>query len=128
MEYFKKFLKEVLRLVPPVSKFYRLVIEDFTVDGYTIPEGYTYAYNIAAAARNECDSPEECHPERYDDPQCPLNKPYGFAPFVGGEMNMLVHACTRAYTSSIHAIQHCSNIALLQHILYGCSTCVVPPL
>eukprot|EP00953_Heterococcus_sp_UTEX-ZZ885_P037020 19051-Heterococcus_DN1.PRE.1 len=50
MEYFKKFLKEVLRLVPPVSKFYRLVIEDFTVDGYTIPEGYTYAYNIAAAA------------------------------------------------------------------------------
>jgi hypothetical protein len=41
---------------------------------------------FTVAQRNECDFPEECLPERYDDPQCPLNRPYGFAPFAGGEV------------------------------------------
>ena len=36
--------------------------------------------------RNSVRNPEEMIPERYDDPECPLNKPYGFTPFGGGEV------------------------------------------
>eukprot|EP00953_Heterococcus_sp_UTEX-ZZ885_P014766 8338-Heterococcus_DN1.PRE.5 len=86
MDYFAKFLKEVLRLKPAVPGFFKSVIEEFEFDGYTVCTSDVYVYHTAAVQRDACDDSEKCIPERYNDPNCPLNQPYMFTPFGGGEV------------------------------------------
>ncbi|KAG5191049.1 cytochrome P450 [Tribonema minus] len=85
MTYMLNFVKECLRHHGPVLSFFRTVTDAFEVGGYKVPQGYIYQYHLAAVQRNSVEQPEKIIPERYEDPSNPLNQPFGFTPFGGGE-------------------------------------------
>ena len=63
----------------------------------------------AGVQRNSVKDFEQMILERYDDPECPLNKPYGFTPFGGGE------------------VRQCLLVAFAFTIInhYRCSSCMI---
>ncbi|KAG5175247.1 cytochrome P450 [Tribonema minus] len=85
MTYMQKFIKEMLRHHSPALSFYRELTDTFQVGGFTVPRGYMFQYHIPAVQRNTVPDPDKIIPERFDDPACPLNQPYGLTPFGGGE-------------------------------------------
>ncbi|KAG5175248.1 cytochrome P450 [Tribonema minus] len=89
MSYTLAFLKECLRVYSPVLNFPRTITTTFEASGYVLPKGYTYLYYPPAVQRHSVEDPDKIIPEKYDDPTCPLNRPYGFTPFAGGEYQCL---------------------------------------
>ncbi|KAG5175245.1 cytochrome P450 [Tribonema minus] len=84
MAYMHNFLKEVLRHHSPALGFSRTITDTFHVGGYTFPKGYILQYAISAVQKR-CEGPRGDHPERFEDLASPVNRPYGFTPFGGGE-------------------------------------------
>ncbi|KAM6185521.1 cytochrome P450 26C1 [Rhynchocyon petersi] len=88
-------VKEVLRLLPPVSGGYRTALRTFQLDGYQIPKGWSVMYSIrdthetAAVYRSP---PESFDPERFgaarDDARGAAGR-FHYIPFGGGARSCL---------------------------------------
>ncbi|XP_019494533.1 PREDICTED: cytochrome P450 26C1 [Hipposideros armiger] len=88
-------VKEVLRLLPPVSGGYRTALRTFELDGYQIPKGWSVMYSIrdthetAAVYRSP---PEGFDPERFgaagEDARGPSGR-FHYIPFGGGARSCL---------------------------------------
>ncbi|XP_036736046.1 cytochrome P450 26C1 [Manis pentadactyla] len=88
-------VKEVLRLLPPVSGGYRTALRTFELDGYQIPKGWSVMYSIrdthetAAVYRSP---PEGFDPERFHAPGEDARRASGrfhYIPFGGGARGCL---------------------------------------
>ncbi|MCC6765040.1 MAG: cytochrome P450 [Deltaproteobacteria bacterium] len=84
-------LKEVLRLHPPLVILMRGVVEDFTVEGVTIPAGKLVAISPAVSHRipELFRDPERFDPGRYDPGREEDEAPFAWIPFGGGH-----HRCS----------------------------------
>ena len=87
MVYLEQVIKEVLRLVPPVSGGLRKIIEDCSFQGFRIPKGWHAYYYISSVLKDPeiYKQPEIFNPERFN----PTNaedkkKPLCYIPFGGG--------------------------------------------
>ncbi|KAM4852669.1 cytochrome P450 26C1 [Thomomys bottae] len=88
-------VKEVLRLLPPVSGGYRTALRTFELDGYQVPKGWSVMYSIrdthetAAVYRSP---PEGFNPERFGARrEDALGSPsrFHYIPFGGGARSCL---------------------------------------
>lgn len=84
-------LKEVLRLHPPLVILMRGVVQDFTVEGATIPAGKLVAISPAVSHRipELFRDPERFDPSRYDPGRAEDETPFAWIPFGGGH-----HRCS----------------------------------
>ncbi|XP_004583586.2 cytochrome P450 26C1 [Ochotona princeps] len=83
-------VKEVLRLLPPVSGGYRIALRTFELDGYQIPKGWSVMYSIRdthETAAVYSSPPEGFYPERFgvarEDARGSLGR-FHYIPFGGG--------------------------------------------
>ncbi|XP_044518566.1 cytochrome P450 26C1 [Gracilinanus agilis] len=90
LHYLDCVIKEVLRLLPPVSGGYRTALQTFELDGYQIPKGWSVMYSIrdthetAAIYRSP---PEGFDPERFSSAWEEHHRAAGrfhYIPFGGG--------------------------------------------
>ena len=87
-------IKEALRLHPPLILLLRVAKQDFTVDGYLIPEGKLVAASPAVSNRIASDfpDPDSFSPERYLGPrEEDRANPWTWIPFGAGR-----HRCVGA--------------------------------
>jgi sterol 14-demethylase len=86
-------LKEVLRLHPPLVILMRGVLQDFTVEGVTIPAGKLVAISPAVSHRipELFRDPTRFDPSRYDQGREEDATPFAWIPFGGGH-----HRCSGA--------------------------------
>jgi sterol 14-demethylase len=86
-------LTEVLRLHPPLVILMRGVLEDFTVEGVTIPAGKLVAISPAVSHRipELFRDPTRFDPSRYDEGRAEDETPFAWIPFGGGH-----HRCSGA--------------------------------
>lgn len=84
-------LKEVLRLHPPLVILMRGVLQDFTVEGVTIPAGKLVAISPAVSHRipELFRDPDRFDPSRYDPGRAEDETPFAWIPFGGGH-----HRCS----------------------------------
>ncbi|WP_229423997.1 cytochrome P450 [Moorena producens] len=87
MTYLEQVLKEVLRIIPPVSGLFRKVIQSFEFEGYLIPQGWTVLCQITETHNNgeiyqdhQRFDPDRFSPDRTED----KHKTFGYIPFGGG--------------------------------------------
>ena len=66
--YLDQVVKEVLRLIPPVSGSFRRVVNDCVINGYRIPKGWTVLYSISVTHKDVLSftAPEAFDPDRFD--------------------------------------------------------------
>ncbi|XP_061601493.1 cytochrome P450 26C1 [Cololabis saira] len=80
-------VKEVLRVLPPVSGGYRTALQTFELDGYQIPKGWSVMYSIRDTHETAAvfQSPELFDPDRFG-PEREENKSsrFSYVPFGGG--------------------------------------------
>ncbi|XP_067409077.1 cytochrome P450 26C1 [Emydura macquarii macquarii] len=90
LRYLDCVIKEVLRVLPPVSGGYRTALQTFELDGYQIPKGWSVMYSIrdthetAAAFQSP---PESFDPDRFGSARQEDSKGAGrfhYIPFGGG--------------------------------------------
>jgi len=86
-----RFLGEQLRIMPPVTGVYRMLVEDMEVAGYTIPKGWKIMV-----------SPQAVHTDLYDDKQTldltidhSKLKDYEYMPFGGGARKCIGYGFAR---------------------------------
>jgi cytochrome P450 len=90
LPYTDAFVRETLRLYPPVYAFGREVTAPFSVGGYTLPKGSMILFSPFARQRNPAvyPEPERFRPERWLSADTRENKPvvrrFDFFPFGGG--------------------------------------------
>uniref|UniRef100_A0A4X2LU16 Cytochrome P450 family 26 subfamily C member 1 n=1 Tax=Vombatus ursinus TaxID=29139 RepID=A0A4X2LU16_VOMUR len=68
LQYLDCVIKEVLRLLPPVSGGYRTALQTFELDGYQIPKGWSVMYSIRDTHETAAvyqSPPEGFDPERF---------------------------------------------------------------
>ncbi|XP_041049757.1 cytochrome P450 26B1-like, partial [Carcharodon carcharias] len=87
LQYLDGVIKEVLRLLPPVSGVYRMALQTFKLGGFQIPKGWSVMYSI----RDTHDTaPIFQHPEIFDpdrfanDQMKEKNARFQYLPFGGG--------------------------------------------
>ncbi|XP_069467463.1 cytochrome P450 26C1 [Ambystoma mexicanum] len=87
LRYLDCVVKEVLRLLPPVSGGYRTALQTFELDGYQVPKGWSVMYNIrdthetaAVFQSAELFDPDRFGPERDEGRAGRFN----YIPFGGG--------------------------------------------
>lgn len=68
LRYLDQVVKEVLRVIPPVSGSFRRVVNDCVINGYRIPKGWTVLYSISATHKEVLSftAPEAFDPDRFD--------------------------------------------------------------
>ena len=99
LPYLDSFIKETLRLYPPIHVGNRIVAEDTAVSGYELQAGTRVMASIYLSHRDEryWDAPERFRPERFArDAQKP--PPFTYVPFGGG-----ARACIGAAFAQIEA-------------------------
>nr|XP_004653085.2 cytochrome P450 26C1 [Jaculus jaculus] len=102
LRYVDGVVKEVLRLLPPVSGGYRTALRTFELDGYQVPKGWSVMYSIrdthetAAVYRSppEGFDPERFAAEREDARGAPGR--FHYIPFGGGARGCLGQELARA--------------------------------
>ncbi|XP_010630391.1 cytochrome P450 26C1 [Fukomys damarensis] len=95
LRYVECVVKEVLRLLPPVSGGYRTALRTFELDGYQIPKGWSVMYSIRdthETATVYSSPPEGFDPERFgsareDEPGTSAR--FHYIPFGGGARRCL---------------------------------------
>lgn len=67
MSYLEQVLREVERLYPPVAGGFRGVVEEFEINGYTIPKGWQALYRINSTHKDRrvYTEPEQFDPDRF---------------------------------------------------------------
>ncbi|KAM4590841.1 LOW QUALITY PROTEIN: cytochrome P450 26C1 [Odontesthes bonariensis] len=80
-------IKEVLRVLPPVSGGYRTALQTFELDGYQIPKGWSVMYSIRDTHETAAvfQSPELFDPDRFgpERDESRLSR-FSYVPFGGG--------------------------------------------
>jgi len=89
MSYFNAFLREVLRLYPPVGLIFRYNAADEVFAGYKIPRDTKMFISPHLLHRNPkyWKDPLEFRPERWLDKEKAKHHPYAFLPFSAGGRN-----------------------------------------
>uniref|UniRef100_A0A8C4Q6C8 Cytochrome P450 26B1 n=1 Tax=Eptatretus burgeri TaxID=7764 RepID=A0A8C4Q6C8_EPTBU len=92
LNYLDWVIKEVLRLLPPVSGGYRIALKTFELDGCQIPKGWGVMYSIrdtqdmaAAFSSPQNFDPERFSPARQED----AKERFSYLPFGGGVRSCL---------------------------------------
>jgi cytochrome P450 len=85
LDYMDTFIKETLRLYPPIHVGNRIVNDDTTITGYELTAGTRVMASIYLSHRDEryWDEPQEFHPERFG-PEGERVPPFTYIPFGGG--------------------------------------------
>ncbi|XP_015262110.1 PREDICTED: cytochrome P450 26C1-like [Gekko japonicus] len=99
LRYLDGVIKEVLRLLPPVSGGYRTALQTFELDGYQIPKGWSVMYSIRDTHETASiyqSPPDTFDPERFWVPQeegeehkAPSSVRFHYIPFGGGVRNCI---------------------------------------
>lgn len=86
MPFAEKVLKETFRLYPPAWSVARTAIDDFELDGYTIPGGANIVMSQWIMHRDArfFSEPEKFDPWRWDNPACQNLPRFAYFPFGGG--------------------------------------------
>lgn len=89
MPYFNAFLREVLRLYPPVGQFFRHNANDEVFAGYKIPRDTKLFISPHLLHRNPkyWKDPLEFRPERWLEKDKTKHHPFSFIPFSAGGRN-----------------------------------------
>jgi len=91
MSYFNAFMKEVLRLYPPVGMIIRYNVREEIFKGVTVPAGTRLLIPIHLLHRhpNYWKDPEEFRPERWLGKEHPSSHKHAFMPFSNGPRNCI---------------------------------------
>ncbi|XP_064601467.1 cytochrome P450 4B1-like [Liolophura sinensis] len=91
LKYTSLFLKEVLRVYPPVPVVSRQTTKPCVIDGVTIPPGMVLQLAIMLVHRNAdvWENPEEFRPERFMSETFLTRDPYCYVPFSAGPRNCI---------------------------------------
>ncbi|XP_065264035.1 cytochrome P450 26C1 [Emys orbicularis] len=90
LRYLDCVIKEVLRVLPPVSGGYRTALQTFELDGYQIPKGWSVMYSIRDTHETAAvyqSPPESFDPDRFGSARQEDSKGAGrfhYIPFGGG--------------------------------------------
>ncbi|XP_065842905.1 leukotriene-B4 omega-hydroxylase 3-like [Oscarella lobularis] len=89
--YLSMFIKESLRLYPPVPFIYRTVEEPFEVDGFSFSKGCEIVLAITLAHRNPhiWENPDKFDPLRFSAEAAKNRDPFAYLPFSGGARNCI---------------------------------------
>ncbi|XP_017066112.1 probable cytochrome P450 4p2 [Drosophila eugracilis] len=92
LSHLNNFLKETLRLYPPIPIMGRQTIQETELDnGLILPKRSQVNIHVFDIHRNPkyWDSPEEFRPERFLPENCQKRHPYAFIPFSAGQRNCI---------------------------------------
>ncbi|XP_025023555.1 cytochrome P450 26C1, partial [Python bivittatus] len=99
LRYLDCVIKEVLRLLPPVSGGYRTALQTFELDGYQIPKGWSVMYSIRDTHETTSiyqSPPDTFDPERFwvsqedrEDHKTSASLRFHYIPFGGGVRNCI---------------------------------------
>ncbi|KAF7221300.1 cytochrome P450 26C1 [Nothobranchius furzeri] len=87
LQYVDCVVKEVLRILPPVSGGYRTALQTFELDGYQIPKGWSVMYSIRDTHETAptFQSPELFDPDRFGPERDESRSSrFSYVPFGGG--------------------------------------------
>jgi len=91
MSYFNAFMKEVLRMYPPVGMIIRYSVKDENLKGVTVPGGTRFVIPIHLLHRhpNYWKDPDDFRPERWMGEEHPSSHKNAFMPFSYGPRNCI---------------------------------------
>lgn len=91
LEYFGRFLKEVLRLYPPVPIIGRKLESPLKIGDHTFPAGTTFTISPFLLHRDPAyfTDPDTFNPDRFIDFENKERIPYAYAPFSAGSRNCI---------------------------------------
>uniref|UniRef100_A0A670YJX1 Cytochrome P450 family 26 subfamily C member 1 n=1 Tax=Pseudonaja textilis TaxID=8673 RepID=A0A670YJX1_PSETE len=99
LRYLDCVIKEVLRLLPPVSGGYRTALQTFELDGYQIPKGWSVMYSIRDTHETASiyqSPPDTFDPERFwvsledqEENKTSASLRFHYIPFGGGVRNCI---------------------------------------
>uniref|UniRef100_A0A8C4YLL7 Cytochrome P450 family 26 subfamily C member 1 n=1 Tax=Gopherus evgoodei TaxID=1825980 RepID=A0A8C4YLL7_9SAUR len=87
LRYLDCVVKEVLRVLPPVSGGYRTALQTFELDGYQIPKGWSVMYSIRDTHETAAvyqSPPERFDPDRFGSARQKGAGRFHYIPFGGG--------------------------------------------
>ncbi|KAM6203885.1 cytochrome P450 26C1 [Sarcoramphus papa] len=87
LRYLDCVIKEVLRVLPPVSGGYRTALQTFELDGYQIPKGWSVMYSIRDTHETAAvyqSPPGSFDPDRFGAAQTEAAGRFHYIPFGGG--------------------------------------------
>uniref|UniRef100_A0A8C5X603 Cytochrome P450 family 26 subfamily C member 1 n=1 Tax=Malurus cyaneus samueli TaxID=2593467 RepID=A0A8C5X603_9PASS len=87
LRYLDCVIKEVLRVLPPVSGGYRTALQTFELDGYQIPKGWSVMYSIRDTHETAAvyqTSPSSFDPDRFNAGRPEAAGRFHYIPFGGG--------------------------------------------
>ncbi|XP_010118462.1 PREDICTED: cytochrome P450 26C1, partial [Chlamydotis macqueenii] len=87
LRYLDCVIKEVLRVLPPVSGGYRTALQTFELDGYQIPKGWSVMYSIRDTHETAAvyqSPPASFDPDRFGATQTETTGRFHYIPFGGG--------------------------------------------
>ncbi|XP_041377345.1 cytochrome P450 4A24-like [Gigantopelta aegis] len=91
MTYMPMFIRECMRMYPPVPAISRELTEDIEIEGVFLPKGVIIDIPIYNIHRNPhvWKDPEEFRPERFEPETFGARDPYCFVPFSAGPRNCI---------------------------------------
>ncbi|KFP07156.1 Cytochrome P450 26C1, partial [Calypte anna] len=87
LRYLDCVIKEVLRVLPPVSGGYRTALQTFELDGYQIPKGWSVMYSIRDTHETAAvyqSPPDDFDPDRFSATRTEAVGHFHYIPFGGG--------------------------------------------
>ncbi|XP_074764494.1 cytochrome P450 26C1 isoform X5 [Athene noctua] len=87
LRYLDCVIKEVLRVLPPVSGGYRTALQTFELDGYQIPKGWSVMYSIRDTHETAAiyqSPPSSFDPDRFSAARTEAMGRFHYIPFGGG--------------------------------------------
>ena len=134
LRYLNYFIKEVLRITPPVLEIPKMCINDTNINGYNLEKGTTINISVGSQAMNDniFENPDTFDPNRYKNNGLP--SVYQFCPFGGNtkicigyklaelEMKLLVYFFVMktnfevnnelCHHSTEHRVQHLNGVPI----------------